>query len=90
MNNRLNKSLKRDKEIFDLISKVYPKSKKKYFIFNVKILKSEYLKMIKNRYISTLLNFSDKQIIEGLIEINNKYKKELNFKDKLICLMIDK
>jgi hypothetical protein len=46
--------------------------------------------MIKNRYISTLLNFSDKQIIEGLIEINNKYKKELNFKDKLICLMIDK
>ena len=46
--------------------------------------------MIKNRYISTLLNLSDKQIEDGLIEIKNRYKKELNFRDKLICLIIDK
>ena len=46
--------------------------------------------MIKNRYISTLLNLSDKQIVDGLIEIKNRYKKELNFRDKLICLIIDK
>ena len=44
--------------------------------------------MIKDRYISTLLNFSDKQISDGLIEIRNKYKKELKFKDRLICLII--
>ena len=90
MNNKLNRSLKRDKEIFDLILKAYPKLQKKYFVFNVKILKNEYLKMIKNRYISTLLNLSDKQIVDGLIEIKNRYKKELNFRDKLICLIIDK
>ena len=90
MNNKLNRSLKRDKEIFDLILKAYPKLKKKYFVFNVKILKNKYLKMIKNRYISTLLNLSDKQIVDGLIEIKNRYKKELNFRDKLICLIIDK
>ena len=46
--------------------------------------------MIKNRYISTLLNFSDKQIVNGLIEIKNKYKKNLNFRDRLICLIINK
>ena len=90
MNNKLNKSLKRDNEIFNLISKVYPKTKKKYFVFNVNILKNKYLKMIKNRYISTLLNFSDKQIVNGLIEIKNKYKKNLNFRDRLICLIINK
>jgi ubiquinone/menaquinone biosynthesis C-methylase UbiE len=90
MNNKLNKSLKRDNEIFNLISKVYPKTKKKYFVFNVNILKNKYLKMIKNRYISTLLNFSDKQIVNGLTEIKNKYKKNLNFRDRLICLIINK
>ena len=31
--------------------------------------------MIKNRYISTLLKFSTKEILEGADEINLKYKK---------------
>ena len=46
--------------------------------------------MIDNRYISTLLNFSDNQIINGLIEIKNKYKNILKFKDRLICFIIKK
>jgi ubiquinone/menaquinone biosynthesis C-methylase UbiE len=83
MNNKLKQSLKRDKKIF-------PKLKKKYFVFHVKILRNEYLEMIKNRYISTLLNLSNKQIDSGLIEIKNRYKKKLNFRDRLICLIIDK
>ena len=89
MNKKLKKSLKRDKKIFDLISKIYPKLKNKYFTFNVKISKNKYLKMIKDRYISILLNLSNKQITDGLIEIKNKYSKELKFKDRLICLIID-
>ena len=89
MNNKLKKSLKRDKRIFNLIYKIYPKLITKYFVFNVKILKNKYLKMINNRFISTLLNFSDNQIKEGLKEINKKYKKELKFKDRLICLIIE-
>jgi hypothetical protein len=46
--------------------------------------------MIKKRFISTLLNFSDDQIIEGLKEINRKYRKEIKFKDRLVCLIIKK
>ena len=46
--------------------------------------------MIKKRYISTLLNFTKNQIIDGLKEINIKYKKELIFKDNLICMIIKK
>ena len=90
MNSKLKKSLKRDKKIFDLIYKIYPKLITKYFIFNEKILKNKYLKMIQNRFISTLLNFSDDQIIEGLKEINRKYRKEIKFKDRLVCLIIKK
>jgi hypothetical protein len=46
--------------------------------------------MIKKRYISTLLNFNDKQILDGLNEIMSKYKKVLIFKDRLICFIIEK
>ena len=46
--------------------------------------------MIKNRFISTLLNFSNNQINDGLVEIDKKYKKELKFRDRLICLIIKK
>ena len=46
--------------------------------------------MIKNRYISTLLDFSLSEIFIGIDEIKLKYKKKLSFNDKLICLIIDK
>ena len=88
MKKKLEESLKRDKKIFKLITKTYPKIIIKNFIFKVGIIKNEYLKMIKKRYISTLLSFSDKQIKVGLNEINLKYKNELNFKDRLICLIL--
>ncbi len=90
MKKKLEESLKRDKKIFELITKTYPKIIIKNFIFKVGITKNEYLKMIKKRYISTLLSFSDKQIKVGLNEINLKYKNELNFKDRLICLILKK
>ena len=88
MKKKLHKSLKRDKSYFDLIKKNYPKIIIKQFIFKVKISKIKYIQMIKKRYISTLLSFNEKQIADGLIEIKNKYKKELKFRDRLICLII--
>ena len=88
MKKKLEESLKRGKKIFKLITKTYPKIIIKNFIFKVGIIKNEYLKMIKKRYISTLLSFNDKQIKVGLNEINLKYKNELNFKDRLICLIL--
>tara|TARA_B100001559_G_scaffold69123_1_gene56331 strand:- start:29 stop:739 length:711 start_codon:yes stop_codon:yes gene_type:complete len=90
MKKKLNISLKKDKKMFDLILKNNPKIIIKRFIYQVKISKTKYLKMIDNRYISTLLNFSDNQIINGLIEIKNKYKNILKFKDRLICFIIKK
>ena len=88
MRKRLNVSLKKDKKLFNLIFRNIPKIIIKKFIYNVQISKIKYLKMIKNRYISTLLNFTDSQIIIGLKEITKKYKKNIKFKDRLICYII--
>jgi len=88
MKKKLKQSLKRDKSLFQLIKKFNTNLTVKKFIFNVKISKNKYLQMIKNRYISTLLNFTETQIQNGLNEIDKKYKKKLNFKDQLICLII--
>jgi hypothetical protein len=44
--------------------------------------------MVKKRYISTLLNLSEKQILDGLKEINSNYREKIIFKDKLICLSL--
>jgi len=88
MKHKLNQSLKRDKKILKIITKLYPYRIKKKFIFNVKIGKKKYLDMIKNRYISTLIPLTKKQIIQGTQEIELKYNNELRFKDKLICIIL--
>ena len=88
MKYKLNKSLKRQKKILKIITKLYPHRIKKKFIFNVKVRKNKYLDMIKNRYISTLIPLSKKQLIQGTQEIELKYKNEIRFKDKLICIIL--
>ena len=90
MRRKLRFSLNRDKKMIRFISKLYPKIKKRKFLFKVKITKNNYIKMIKNRYISTLLDLSSNEILKGINEIQLKYKKTLNFNDKLTCLIIDK
>jgi len=90
MNKRLKISFSRDKKIIDLISKLYPQKIVKKFSFNVKVSKKKYLKMIKNRYISILLKFSSKKILNGMREIDLRYGKILKFKDKLQCVIIKK
>ena len=88
MKRRLQKSLKRDKMIHNYISKLFPKKKLKYFTYKVKIKKEKYIKMISERFISILLNLNDHQILSGINEINLKYKNNLKFNDKLICIII--
>ena len=87
MKTELLKSLKRDKKIFKFITKIYPYKKSK-FIYKVKIIKNRYLKMLENRYISTLLSMSNYQLQKGLNEIKYKYKNNIKFRDKLICLIL--
>ena len=88
MKKRLQKSLKRDKMIHNYISKLFPKKKLKYFTYKVKIKKEKYIKMISERFISILLNLNDYQILSGINQINLKYKNNLKFNDKLICIII--
>ena len=88
MKEKLNKSFKKDKIIWKNILKLNIKKDISKFNFKVNIKKSIYLKMIKQRYISTLLNFSLVQILNGINEIKLKYKKNIIFKDKLNCIIL--
>ena len=90
MKKKLLISLNKDEKLFNLILKNRVKMKVKKFNYEVKILKNKYLQMILNRYISTLLDFTDKQIKDGIIEINNDYGNVLKFKDILICFILKK
>ena len=88
MKKKLTISLSKDEKIFNLILKNESKAIVKKFIYEARILKIKYLQMIKDRYISTLLNFTDKQIKNGIVEIKNDYGNLLKFKDRLICFII--
>ena len=89
MNDKLQESLSRDKKIVNLIMDTN-KSIIKNFIYKVKIKKQKYLKMVKDRYISTLLDFTLNDIQIGCEEIKLKFKNEIKFNDKLKCIIIKK
>jgi ubiquinone/menaquinone biosynthesis C-methylase UbiE len=89
MHEKLQQSLSRDKKIMDLIMNTNKNIIKK-FIYKVKIKKQRYLKMVKDRYISTLLDFTLNDIQIGCEEIKLKFKNEIKFKDKLKCIIIKK
>ena len=88
MKKKLLKSLKRDKKILTFISKYYPNRIKKNFSYKVKISKKEYIDMISKKFISILLGLNKEQIVTGIKEINYKYKKDLKFYDKLVCIIV--
>ena len=90
MKKKLNKSMVRQKKIIKFLSNSSPGNVKKKFSFKVKISKKKYVKMIKNRYISTLLKLQQSEIIKGIKEIEKKYKEKIYFNDKLICLILRK
>ena len=46
--------------------------------------------MIEQRYIASLLDLSNNQILKGINELDLKYKKNITFKDKLNCITIKK
>ena len=88
MNKKLSKSFKRDRKILKYILKLNPKITLRHFTYKVKISKKKYIEMIKQRYISTLLVLTTRQILDGVKEIKLKYKNILKFNDKLVCIII--
>ena len=86
MRKNLEKSLKRDEVLFKIIKKNLKKISYSNFNFKVNISKQKYVRMLKERYISCLLNMSDKDIKLGISEIKSKYKNQIKFTDTLKCI----
>ena len=90
MRKNLEKSLKRDEVLFKIIEKNLKKINYTNFNFKVNISKQKYVRMIRERYISCLLNMSDKEINFGISEIKSKYKNQIKFTDTLKCISYKK
>ena len=86
MKQNLEKSLKRDEVLFKIIKKNLKEISYTNFNFKVNISKQKYVKMIRDKYISCLLNMSDKEIKFGISEIKSKYKNQIKFTDTLKCI----
>ena len=86
MRKNLEKSLKKDEVLFKIIKKNLKKISYTNFNFKVNISKQKYVRMIKERYISCLLNMSNKEINLGISEIKLKYKNQIKFTDTLKCI----
>ena len=90
MKKKLKKALIRDKKIIKSISYSFKGKIVRGFSYKVKISKKKYMEMVNSKYISVLLGMSHKQISSGLNEIKKKYKKQISFQDKLICLVLNR
>ena len=86
MKAKLLKSLQRDEDLIKLIKDNLKNYKTHNFNYRVNLSKSKYIRMIKNRYISCLLNISDKEIKKGINEIKSNYKNQIKFTDTLNCI----
>lgn len=87
---KLDQSLKQDEKMINQLAKLLKPLRKTYFKFKVAITKQDYIKHLKNRYISSLLDFSNQQIQQGIKEIKQTYPKIIKFNDVLICLTYKK
>ena len=86
MKSKLSKSLQKDEVLIKLIKDNLKNYKSHKFNFRVNLSKSKYIRMIKNRYISCLLNISENEIKKGVDEINANYKNKIKFTDTLNCI----
>ena len=90
MKKKLKKALIRDKKIIRSISYLFNGKLIRGFSYKVKISRKKYMEMINSKYISVLLGMSQKTIFSGLNQIKRKYKKQISFEDKLICLVLSR
>ena len=85
MKQKLNRGLKRDARMLKSISRILKNYKIDKFEFMVSISKNKYIQMLKQKYISCLINLTKKQLNKGVAEIKHNYLNKLSFKDILIC-----
>ena len=56
------------------------------FKFKVSITKNKYIQMLKQKYISCLVDLNKVQIDKGINEIKDLYPNKMIFDDVLICI----
>ena len=86
MKSRLLESLKKDEDLLKIIKRSLKNCTTNKFSFKVNLQKSKYIWMIKNRYISCLLNLSEEELKKGVNEIKYNYKNLIKFTDTLNCI----
>jgi cyclopropane fatty-acyl-phospholipid synthase-like methyltransferase len=83
MKNRLKKSLNSHQYLLDELIKNFKLLKIDNFNYDVNISSKEYLEMIRNRYISVILDLNEEEIEKGIEFIKKHYPNQLSFKDTL-------
>ena len=86
MKQKLNKGLERDSRMIKSICKILKGYKIDKFTFKVSITKNKYVQMLKQRYISCLVNLDKDQIRKGIKEIKDINPNKIIFNDVLICV----
>ena len=83
---QLSKSFKKDEKIEKIVKLTLKKYKIYQFRFKVNITKFKYIRMIKDRYMSCLLDISMSDIKKGISEIKLNYRNKIKFTDTLNCI----
>ena len=83
MKKKLDNSLLYQEKIINELTTNFPIIKKKIFKFKVYILKTDYISMIKSKFISVLSSLNDKQIEDGCLYLDKNYDKNISFEDRL-------
>ena len=86
MKQKLNRGLVRDSRMLKATSKLFNDYQVDIFKFKVSMTKSKYIQLLKQRYISCLVNLNKHQINNGINEIKKLFNKKINFVDKLISI----
>jgi len=83
MKNRLKKSLNSHQYLSEELIKNFKLLKIDNFNYDVNISSKEYLEMIRNKYISVILDLNEEEIEKGIEFIKKHYPNQLSFKDTL-------
>ena len=86
MKKKLYKGLERDSTMIKSTCKILKNYNIDKFIFKVSIAKSKYIKMLRQKYISCLVNLNKDQLNKGIKEIKEIYPNKILFNDILICI----
>ena len=86
MKQKLIRGLERDSRMLITTNKLLIDYQIDIFKFKVSMTKVKYIKMLKQKYISCLVNLNKDQINTGINEIKKLFNKKINFIDKLISI----